>query len=92
MSVIDEHKVKLGKIEDYTLEAGDFIVQQLTVKRGFLKGITHTSLLIHRSQIIEINRESIIVKGTAKKLPTPVMQATRTEFVNPFRAPQPEEV
>lgn len=85
MAVIDEHKHKLGKVEDYTIETGDFIIQQLNVKRGIIKGITDAGLLIHRSQITEINDSAIIVKSTKKKLPEPVMESTQHEYVNPFR-------
>jgi uncharacterized protein YrrD len=95
MPVIDEHDRKLGKVDDYTIETGDFIIQQLNVKRGIIKGITDTALLIHRSQITEINDKAIIVKSTAKKSPQPVMEASRHDYVNPFRgaspAPQPEQ-
>jgi uncharacterized protein YrrD len=93
MSVIDEHKHKLGKVYNYTVETGDFIIQQLNVRRGIIKGITDTALLIHRSQITEINDTAIIVKSTKRKLPEPVMESTRHDYVNPFRgtnAPQPE--
>ena len=93
MPVIDEHKHKLGKVDDYTLETKGYVIQQLNVKRGLLRGLNDTGLLIHRSQIIEINDNSIIVKSTArKKSVEPVMEATRNEYVNPFRSssPQPE--
>lgn len=94
MPVIDEHKHKLGKVSDYTIDTTQFVVQQLNVSRGFLKGLTDTGLLIHRSQIVEINDKAIVVKSTAKKSVEPVMEAIRGEFVNPFRkpaqAPQPE--
>lgn len=90
LAVIDDQKRKLGKIEDYTLETGDFIIQQLTVKRGFFKGIADTGLLIHRSQILEINNKSIVVKSPTKKVAQPVMQALRGDYVNPFRSAQPE--
>lgn len=94
MQVIDEHKHKLGKVDDYTVETGDFIIQQLNVRRGGIKGITDTALLIHRSQITEINDNAIIVKSTKKKLPEPVMEKVKHDYVNPFRgtsaAPQPE--
>lgn len=94
MSVIDEHKRKLGKVENYTLESGSFVIQQLEVKRGILKGITDAGLLIHRSQITKITDQAIVVKSSAKKQSAePVMEATRGEFVNPFRTPkaQPEQ-
>jgi uncharacterized protein YrrD len=95
MNVIDEQKHKLGKVDDYTLETGDFIIQQLNVKRGIIKGLTDTGLLIHRSQITEINDKAIVVQSTKKKLPNPVMETARHEYVNPFRgstSPQPEPV
>ncbi len=89
MQVIDEHKHKLGKIEDYSLDSNSFIIEQLNVKRGILMGLTETSLLVHRSQIVEINNRHIIVRTTAKKL-EPVMKAERREYVNPFRSPSPQ--
>lgn len=85
MVVIDEVRRKLGKIEDFTIDTGSFIVQQLTVKRGFIRGITDTSLLIHRTQIVEINDQHIIVKAAAKKI-QPVEKAIRHDYVNPFRS------
>jgi uncharacterized protein YrrD len=91
MSVIDETKHKLGKIEDYSVDSESFIIEQLNVKRGIIKGITETSLLIHRSQIVEINDKHIIVRTTAKKL-EPVMESVRRTYTNPFRptSAQPE--
>lgn len=90
MQVIDEHQHKLGKVEDYTVETGSFVIQQLNVKRSALKSLTDTGLLIHRSQITEINDQAIIVKSTKKKSVEPVMQATRHDYVNPFRSPAPQ--
>ena len=94
MPVMDQHKHRLGKVEDYTLETGDFVIQQLNIKRGIIRGLTETSLLVHRSQIVEINDNFIVVKSTAKKSVEPVMKAVRTAYTNPFRsaAPRPEEV
>lgn len=89
LSVIDEHKHKLGKVEDYTLETGDFVIQQLTVKRGFFKSLTDTGLLVSRAQIIEINNTAVIVKSPSVKSAEPVMQAMRSDFVNPFKTPKP---
>lgn len=93
MNVIDEHKRKLGKVDNYTVETGSFIIEQLNVKHGILRGLTDTGSLIHRTQITEINDNAIIVKSTAKKIKTePIMEAVRHEYVNPFRRPasQPE--
>lgn len=87
MAVIDEHKHKLGKVDDYTLDTDNFMIQQLNVRQGFLKGFNDTGLLVHRSQIVEINDAAIVVKSTAKKVAEPVMQSARSEFVNPFKTP-----
>lgn len=89
MSVIDEQKHKLGKVEDYTLETNSFVIQQMHIKRGLFQGITDTGLLIHRSQIVEINDDNIIVKTTAKRV-EPVMKKEVREYVNPFRSPSPQ--
>lgn len=89
MNVVDDHKHKLGKVEDYTVETGSFVIQQLNVKRGILRAIADTGQLVHRSQIKEITDRTIIVKSTAKKLLDPVKEAVRHEYVNPFRSPSP---
>lgn len=92
MQVMDETRHRLGKVTDYTLETDGYVIQQINVNRGFFKGFNDTGLLIHRSQIIEINDKAIVVKSLAKKSVEPVMQTIRNEFVNPFRKPanQPE--
>lgn len=94
MNVIDEHKKKLGKVDNYTVNTSSYVISQLNVRHGILRGLADTGLLIHRSQIIEINDNAIIVKSTAKKVSAqPVMEATRHDYVNPFRQPnaQPEQ-
>jgi len=91
MTVIDETKHKLGKVEDFTLETKGFVIQQLTVRRGFLRSLSDTGLLINRSQIIEINDNAVIVKTTAKKASVqPIMETARREYVNPFRGTSPQ--
>ena len=89
-AVINTDKHKLGKIEDYSVDTGSFMIQQLNVKRGILQGLTQTSLLVNRSQIVEINDDAIIIKSTKKKLHEPVMKSVRHEYVNPFRSPTPQ--
>lgn len=91
MNVIDEHNKKLGKVDNYTVETDSFVVQQLNVRHGIIRGFTDTGLLVHRSQITEINDTAIIVKSTAKKIMhEPTLTATRHEYVNPFRSPSPQ--
>jgi len=92
LNVIDETKHKLGKVDDYSLDTDSFVIQQLSVKSGIIKSLTDTGLLIHRSQIIEINNHNIIVRTTAKKL-APIKKPNQLTYMNPFRSttPQTEE-
>lgn len=90
MSVIDETKRKLGKVEDFSVDTDSFIIQQLHIKRGLLKSLSETELLIHRSQIIEINDNNIIVKTTAKKLTSTPPRPAQLSYINPFRSPSPQ--
>jgi sporulation protein YlmC with PRC-barrel domain len=85
MHVVDEKRRKLGKVTDYTIETGSFLVEQLNVKRPLLKSFGDTELLVHRTQITEINDTTIVVHSQAKSV-APVMQTVRdTAYVNPFR-------
>lgn len=92
MPVVDEKRSKLGKVVDFTLETGSFSIQQLTVRRPLLKSFNDTELLIHRSQIIEINDDAIVVHSEAKA-PEPELHEVVGSYVNPFRksdSPAPE--
>jgi uncharacterized protein YrrD len=92
LRVVDDKKHKLGRVSDYTLEAGSFIIEQLNVKRPLLQSLNDSELLIHRTQIIEITDTEIIVHATDQR-PNPVLRETVRSYANPFRtghAPQPE--
>jgi len=84
MLVIDEKHRKLGHIIDYTLDTSGFYIQQITVRRPFLRSLNDTELLIHRSQIIEINDKSIVVHSEAK-IPEPERKDVTGSYINPFR-------
>lgn len=88
MAVMDETGKKLGKIADYTIDTLSFDVQQLTVKRPLMHRVNDTELLIHRSQIIEINDEGIVVHSQAKA-PEHTATSTPGSYVNPFRKSNP---
>lgn len=91
MLVIDVKGAKLGRVNGYTINTTDFVVHQLSVKRPLLKSLNDTELLIHRSQITEINNEAIIVHSEAD-IPEPILESVRTSYVNPFRSkPAPEQ-
>jgi uncharacterized protein YrrD len=84
MHVIDEKRHKLGKINGYTLDTTGFLIQQLSVKRPLLQSLGDTELLIHRTQITEINDNEIVVHSEAK-ISQPVASSVRAAYVNPFR-------
>lgn len=83
-SVVDTKDRKLGKVDGYTIETSGFVIQQLSIKRPFLKSLNDAQLLVHRSQIKEVNDKEIIVESE-KKPATPVMRAVRDTYTNPFR-------
>lgn len=87
--VIDEIGHKLGKVDDYSLDTDSFIIQQLNVKHGIIKSFANTGLLIHRSQIVEINDHNIVVRTTAKKL-DPITKPGHLSYMNPFRSTTPQ--
>ena len=89
LTVIDETKHKLGKVNDFNLDTDSFVIQQLNVKRGIIKTLADTELLIHRSQIIEINDRTIIVRTNIKKL-EPITKPSQLAYMNPFRSPNPQ--
>lgn len=90
IQVIDDNNHKLGKVLDYSIDTNSFIIQQLRVKQPMMKSITSTELLIHRSQIIEINNSSIIVKSTLKKVEQVINNTEKLTYINPFRSSTPQ--
>lgn len=88
MQVTDEKRNRLGKIIDYTIDTDSFTIQQLTVRRPLLRRFNDTELLIHRSQIIEINNEAIVVHSQAE-VPEHTKVSAPGSYVNPFRKEKP---
>lgn len=91
MTVVDAKGSKLGKVNGLTINTADFLVHQLSVKRPLLKSLSDTELLIHRSQITEINNHAIVVNAEMET-PEPFIESVRGSYVNPFRSkPAPEQ-
>jgi sporulation protein YlmC with PRC-barrel domain len=77
---------RLGKVIDYTVDSETMVVQQIIVKRPFLKAIDDPELIISRREIVEITDEKIIIKDEEDKLrKRAVNQDFIPNFVNPFR-------
>lgn len=87
LGVVDEFGKKLGKVNGYTVNVLNFTIMQLRVLKTGMARLTTTDLLIHRSQILEINNTTIVVKATATKLKdvTPIINTE--PIINPFRRP-----
>lgn len=72
LTVIDERSKHIGKVVGYTLEAGNFVIQQLRVRRPLFKSFNDTELLIHRKQIVKVTDDRVVVKSNTVKSPEPV--------------------
>lgn len=86
--VLDEKRNKLGKVQEYNVETGGFIIQQLTVKRPLLQSFNDPELLVHRSQVIEVTDEAIVIKSKASANGT--LPKSSRSYANPFRQSTPQ--
>jgi uncharacterized protein YrrD len=86
--VLDEKRNKLGKVTDYNIDSSSFMIQQLTVKRPLLKSFNDSELIIHRSQVIEITDQAIVIKSKANAN-KPLPKDSRS-YANPFRQGTPQ--
>ena len=91
MKVVDEKNHNIGKVIDYTISEGLYLIQQLDVQPTGLKSLTSSDRLISRIQIIEINDSAIIVKNTEKNKDIN-LNPSLNEYINPFRKKSDEAV
>ncbi len=78
--VYDDQKNRLGKINEYTLETDGFYIQKLHISQSVLKNIKSSNLIIHRSQIIEVTDQKIVVRSA-----TVQEHVGLAQVLNPFR-------
>lgn len=90
IQVVDEHGRKLGKVSDYAIEPESYTIQQIYTEQSLLKSFSTVSNVIHRSQIVSVTNDRIIVSSPT--VPGDAREAKVTSgFVNPFRTGgQPE--
>jgi sporulation protein YlmC with PRC-barrel domain len=86
--VRDEKNSKLGKVIDYSMEPNSFIIKQLIVRRPLLKSFSDTEIIVDRTQIVEVNDTTVIIKHDERE-PAPAQQAVKS-FANPFRGTSPQ--
>lgn len=89
--VEDEQHNKLGSVKDYALDPESFIVQQLYVQPPLFRSLSVSILTIHRSQIVSITNQKIVVKDAAIKDEKPLEEVVKTTLTNPFRTPAPTQ-
>ena len=87
LKVIDDKKKNVGKVTGFTLDASSFFIQQLQVKRPLLKSFGDTEFLIHRSQVVKITDDYLLVKSPDIRHKEAVAEPTGQMFENPFRKP-----
>ena len=91
--VVDEQKHKLGRVENYTLNPDDFMIQQLYLKPTLMKSLSVAHLTVSRDQIVAIDNDKITVRTPTvreKTVKTVVKETPETvPFENPFRKPKP---
>ena len=87
LKVIDDKKKNVGKVTGFTLDASSFFIQQLQVKRPLLKSFGDTEFLIHRSQVVKITDDYLVVKSPDIRHKEAVAEPTGQMFENPFRKP-----
>ena len=87
LKVIDDKKRNVGKVTGFTLDASSFFIQHLQVKRPLLKSFGDTEFLIHRSQVVKITDDYLVVKSPDIRHKEAVAEPTGQMFENPFRKP-----
>ncbi len=60
--VYTEDKKRLGKVTDYAFDKNSFFIQKIYVGQSLVKSFSGGSLIVDRSQIIEITHKRITVK------------------------------
>ena len=81
--VVDEHGHNLGKVDGYAMEPETYSIQQIYTKPSLLRSFTAATNIIHRSQIVSVTNERIVVKSPT--IVEEVKQRAEQAFSNPFR-------
>lgn len=89
--VVDEDGKKHGKVSNYAIDPESFTIQQLYTTESLFRSFSNVGRIIHRSQIVAIHENVVVIKSTATKVSADTSLASSPSFVNPFRhAEQPE--
>ena len=92
IKVSDDRGQKLGKVNDYVIDPETFDVIQIYTEQSLLRSLANASNVIHRSQIVSVTNQQIVVKSAIIPSERSATEAVADAFVNPFRsAPQQQE-
>ena len=67
LKVVTQKGASLGKISDFVVDPSTLLTQQLVVQRPFFKSLMDPELIIHRSQIVEVDDYKVTVKEDTEK-------------------------
>jgi|GEM_PF-3389294 len=76
LPVVTVSGTALGRVSDIELDKEDMRLERLCVQPAGITGLLKEPLLIHRSQIIHILADKIIVEDTLTPKPQPADQVT----------------
>jgi uncharacterized protein YrrD len=67
--VVTVERDKVGKVTDYATEVETMFIQKVYVSQSLFKSLATGNLGVDRSQIVEINRERIVINDLHAKVP-----------------------
>lgn len=76
--VEDEDGRKLGKVQSATFEPTTYTIQQIITEQSWLQSIMESSHVIHRSQIIAVTNQKIVVHSAETKDQAPARKRLTT--------------
>lgn len=87
MRVIDNHGVRLGKVETAIMNTTTFSIEQLHVRQPLLKSFSETNLLISKSQVVDVTEDHIVVRAATIKNESTPKRPTRQSLLDAIRRP-----
>lgn len=66
-NVVNESGDKLGKVEDYTINLKTYMIQKLYIHQSLVKSLMYNSLVVDRTQVIDVTPKTLTVKDARVK-------------------------
>lgn len=92
IQVVDEQGRKYGKVSDYAIDPDSYTIQQIYTEQSLLKSLSNVSNVIHRSQIVSVTNERIVIKSPTVPADEVEEGGIARALANPFRAKPQGEV